>query len=114
MIKKNLVLFARNKITKFPNWVNRVLLKLNNKPSLIYGNQYWDNYKKLQIGSSLNKSYETQLFNIVNFAIKNIPYYIERYKNLEIKTINDFQSNIDFIDRDIVMNNHEKFINNDY
>ena len=51
---------------------------------------------------------EHKLLNIVNTAIKNVPYYRDRYK--EINSLSDFKSQIKFIDKDEVMGNWENFI----
>lgn len=56
------------------------------------------------------KSYnpEQKLLKVVNTAIKNVPYYRSRYK--EINSLSDFRNQIDFIDKDEVMGNWEDFI----
>jgi len=62
----------------------------------------------------INKNYnffnpEQELLKIVNNAINNIPYYQRLYKK-PLFSIDEFNKKINFIDKDIVMDNWEEFI----
>ncbi|WP_431110083.1 hypothetical protein [Winogradskyella poriferorum] len=84
------------------------LCKLNVVYPKLLGFGYWY-YKNVFLKKNL-KSYnpEHKLLKIVNTAIKNVPYYRDRYK--EINSLSDFKSQIKFIDKDEVMGNWENFI----
>jgi phenylacetate-CoA ligase len=53
---------------------------------------------------------EDELIDIVNQSILNVPYYIKKYNNSKINSFKDFLTIIDFIDKDIVMDNWEDFL----
>ena len=62
-------------IIKLPNSINNLLLKLNILKSFIYGSNY-QKYRKRRIRRyypSFNNS--TELLELVNDAINNVPYY---------------------------------------
>ena len=52
---------------------------------------------------------ENEIVQFVNNSILTIPYYQNRYSHLNIKSLNDFVENIDFINKDIVMNSWDDF-----
>ncbi len=85
-----------------------ILSKLNIIYPKLLGFGYWY-YKNVFLKKNL-KSYnpEQKLLKIVNRAIKNVPYYRDRYK--EINSLSDFKRQINFIDKDEVMDNWEDFI----
>lgn len=99
-----------NKISSFPNWLNIILLKLNIFGGRVYGRAYIKYKKELQANNYYKYDNTNDLLNIVNFAIKNVPYYRNKYGNLEIKSRKEFQEKIGFIDKDIVMQKPENFI----
>lgn len=99
MDKKNLL----ENITRLPNWLNYFLLKVNLWPEKVYGKAYLLNKK-----NTTNFNVEERLLEIVNYAIREVPYYQRRYK--EVKSIADFNSNIGFIDKIIVVENFNLFL----
>jgi phenylacetate-CoA ligase len=97
--------YLKNDINNWPNWVNRVLLRLNIFGKHIYG----PSYHKLK-NNIYNESPEKMLLKMVNFAIENVPYYRQEYGSLKVKSIKEFEEKIGFIDKDIVMANWDKFL----
>lgn len=90
--------YISSKITKLPNWLNTILLHCNVFRGLVYGTEYL-NFKKNNVKIDPDKA----LLDIVNFAIKNVKYYRDRYNNLTINSIEDFKTEIGFIDKNEVM-----------
>ena len=99
--------YILHNISNLPNNLNYWLLQINLRPKLIYGSKYKIYREKLR--TQLDYSNESALLNILNYAIENIPYYHKLY-NKKIVNINDYQNNIGFIDKEIIMNNHNDFI----
>ena len=93
------------KITKFPNWMNSLLLHCNIFKGAIYGSEYLKFKKK---NSNLDSN--DALVNIANFAIKNVKYYRDRYEGITISTIEDFKNTIGFINKDEVMFHWKDFL----
>lgn len=91
---KHLVLIALSKL-------NFIYPKLLGFGYLYYKNVFLKNNFKIY-------NPEQKLLEIVNNAIKNVPYYRARYK--EINSLSDFRNQINFIDKDEVMDNWEDFI----
>lgn len=91
--------------------IYRLLLPSNIK----YGSFYQKYYQRLRIFELSDKETVTQLttnllFNHVNYAIENIPYYRSHTK---INDISDFR-NIPIINKDIIRNNPVDFFNTKY
>ncbi|MBP7608580.1 MAG: phenylacetate--CoA ligase family protein [Steroidobacteraceae bacterium] len=42
------------------------------------------------------------MLTFVNIALRNIPYFRDRYGNLQLQELSDFERTIEFIDRDVV------------
>lgn len=101
----NISNYIKNELQKWPNWINTILLKLNFFDGLVYGFSY-RTYKK-----HLNEADPEQLLlRSVNHAIKNVPYYRNKYGDLIIKSKEDFQQKIGFIDKDEVMSHWKEFV----
>ena len=98
-IKKVIV----NSFLFFPNWVNNILMSLNHDANKIYGMKYAE-YKEILNQHQFNYNNSSKLISLVNYAIKNVPFY-QHYK--EISTIDEINS-IDFIDKNIVADNFKK------
>ena len=97
--------YIKSELPKWPNWFNRILLKFNVFGSLVYGKGY------RKFAESISAiSPEKKLLDMVNHAIKNVPYYREKYGTLEIKSLKEFEEKIGFIDKDEVMAHWDKFI----
>ena len=92
-------------ITKFPNCMNRLLLRCNVFKGAIYGSEYLKFKKK---NSNLDSN--DALINIANFAIKNVKYYRDRYEGITINTIEDFKKKIGFINKDELMLHWKDFL----
>lgn len=98
-------------ISKLPNTTNCILLRLNKNPNFIYGNEY-NNYKNILKKSFHEYDATPLLLEKVNNAIEKIPYYKKRFSGLKrIQSIKDFEESMPFIDKDIVLNHYEEFIN---
>lgn len=98
----------KNKLQQLPNWLNIILLKLNVLGPYAYGAQYVRNQKRLLSGSP-----EKRLLRMVNYAIKHVPYYREKYGNVTVNNLQDFEEKIDFINKDEVMKQWDKFISDE-
>ncbi len=102
--------FIFENIIKLPNWLNHILVTINVFPTLLYGKKYISYKNKLKQNNNINN--KEQLIELVNFAIKNVSYYKNKYNDANITTIDDFVKKIKFIDKNIVMDNQKFFINN--
>ncbi len=93
------------RVSKFPNWFNKILLHGNIFGGFVYGIEY-QKIKKRNKTFDSNKS----LIDTVNFAIKNVKYYRDRYKGIIINTIEEFETKIGFIDKNEVMRYWDDFL----
>ncbi len=119
-LKRSLTMYATvlKNIVKLPNWINLSLLALNRNPYLIYGNNY-RNYCDFLKNSVKHYSNTHLLIKTVNKAINEVPYYKKQYGNIKITSIEEFESIIEFINKDTILQNFNSFINplinqNDY
>lgn len=97
--------FIKSVMPKLPNCINGSLLRCNHFHDLIYGNAM----KQFKNGIP-NINSEKKLIDIVNFSIKNVPYYRKKYGNLKISSIQEFKDKIGFIDKNEVMDNWADFV----
>jgi len=95
-----------------PNWVSEIIIKINKNPNYIFGREYKAYFKKLKKTNGVNPNLEKDLIKIVNFSIKNIPYYNKKYGNKIITSIDDFKKTIEPINKQIVLDNLDDFIIN--
>ena len=102
--------FILNNITKLPVFVNKCLLSLNKNASLVYGKTYQKNISLLLEGNEVSDP-EQLLLNTVNRAIKEVPYYKKRYSGMTIRSVQEFQDRIGFIDKQTVIDHFDEFIN---
>lgn len=101
----NIAEYIKNQLPLWPNWINAILLRCNVFGGLVYGKSYHHYCKTIDKIDPTKK-----LLDMVNYAIKNVPYYREKYGDLEIHSIEDFETKIGFIDKDEVMSHWDKFI----
>ena len=101
----NIADYLKTSIPTWPNWINLILYKCNFLGEQVYGGTYKRILQNMEITNP-----EIQLFDTVNNAIKNVPYYRSRYKGLHINSIADFENNIEFIDKNEVMNHWDEFL----
>lgn len=92
------------KISKLPNWLNWVLLRINVFGKHVYGWRYKRFKSNLRNTSQDNKL----LLELVNFSVQNVPYYKNRYST--VKSIDEFKSSFQFITKENVVDNYELFI----
>jgi len=100
-----------NKITKMPIWLNILLLRFNCVSKFIYGQAYLDYKNGLYNNAIKQGGYERQLLELLRVAINDVVYYSERYQINDVKSLDDFKNNFEFIDKDIVMAQWNKFVN---
>jgi phenylacetate-CoA ligase len=89
----------------------KILLMKSNLlyPSALLGAGY-RNYKNKRIKKSyFSFNFEEELKNVVNNAIRHIPFYKNAYTS-PVVSMEDFNCRIGFIDKDAVMNNWESFL----
>lgn len=97
--------YIKNELPKWPNWINDILLKMNFFGGIVYGRGYKKFRKTMECDNPNEK-----LIEIVNYAIKNVPYYRKKYGDLQIKSKKEFEEKIGFIDKDEVMANWNDFL----
>lgn len=86
-----------------------LLAKLNILYPNILGVEYW-RYKNKRIKNNFYRfNSENEVVQVISNAISAIPYYKKKYSQIKINSLVEFLTNIDFIDKDIVMNNWEDF-----
>jgi len=99
--------YVKNGIIYLPNWINNFLLHCN----FLGGNVYFGVEKTRKKLNNLEN--EKQLLKIVNYAIKHVPYYRDKYRGLKISTVEEFETKIEFIDKEIVNKNWNDFLSDE-
>jgi phenylacetate-CoA ligase len=97
-------------LEKLPAWFNILLGKLNFSASLLYGKQYKAFKQKL---ASDDFDPSALLLNSVQKAIKEVPFYKEKYKDKQINSIADFQEIIQPIDKELIMSCPDDFLSSE-
>jgi phenylacetate-CoA ligase len=94
-------------IIYFPVIINKVLLKLNLIPGLLYGFKYLKRKRLLQKGYI--KFTEEQVVKMVNRAINDTPYYTNLYPK-PISSIDEFTETVGFINRNTLTEHFEDLV----
>ncbi len=85
---------------------------MNGNPDLVYGPAY-SRYRLFLKQTEPYFNNERQLLGAVNRAIRRIPYYRDIYGDLQVSSIQEFESTIQFIDKDLVTKHFDSFLNPD-
>ena len=101
----NIADYIKNKLPYWPNWINLLLMRFNFLGSRVYGKAS-ENFKK----NIPNIQPGQKLLEMVDFAIKNVPYYRNRYADIEIHNVDEFKEKIAFIDKNEVMAHWDDFL----
>lgn len=96
--------YIKNRLPDWPNWINVSLYYCNLFGKYAYGRNY------LRILNQIDSiDSEKRLLEIVNYAIEHVAYYRNRYGNLHINSIHEFEERIKPIDKNEVMSHWEEF-----
>ena len=98
-------------ITRLPNFINGSLMRCNLFPERLYGKRYY-HHKKFIHDNSTFFDQTKLLLSSVNQAISSTDYYKKLYRNHKIESISDFQKTFNFIDKDVILQNYNDFVNN--
>lgn len=104
----NIADYLKTEISKWPNWLNLLLLKCNIFGAYAYGPGYLKALKSIN-----DTNPEKELLKMTNYAIKHVPYYRKRYGTLELHSIDEFRQKIGFIDKKEVMEHWQDFLVDD-
>lgn len=97
--------YIKTELPLWPTWLNAFLLRCNFFKGLVYGRGY------LQMQAEIEKiDPEKELVEMVNFAILHVKYYRDRYGDLQIHNIKEFEEKMGFIDKDEVMAHWDDFL----
>lgn len=104
----NLADYIKNQLPYWPNWINLFLLRLNFAGKYSYGFSYVRFKKRIETIQP-----ERMLLDLVNYAIKHVPYYRNRYAHCSINSVDDFEKKIKYIDKDEVMAHWDEFLSDE-
>ncbi|WP_430812591.1 MULTISPECIES: hypothetical protein [unclassified Carboxylicivirga] len=106
-----------NKLSKCNRFTGLIFAKINFSNTLVYGNKFKAYKNQLHDKRCLN---EKQQFELIRQLLDKIEGQVAFYEDVELDSINsiyDFKKRLPLIDKDIVLNNYDKFLNkssNDY
>ena len=78
----NIADYLKTEILRWPQSINYILLKCNVFGACVYGRNYLKALKDIDSTDS-----DKKLLEMVNYAIKQVPYYRLRYGHLKITDI---------------------------
>lgn len=104
----NIADYLKTEILRWPQSINYILLKCNVFGARVYGRSYLKVLKNID-----RKDSDKKLLEMVNYAVKKVPYYRLRYGHLKITDIDDFRREIGFINKAEVMEHWDEFISDD-
>lgn len=97
-------------ITRLPRRVGHGAMLLNRNPDRIFGKGYRE-YREYLARNGHAFDNRPLLLDSVNSAIRDVPYYRERYGGRTIDSVEEFQETVSFIDKDTILGNYDAFIN---
>jgi phenylacetate-CoA ligase len=74
---------------------------------ILFGKTYRSFYNQINFDSKIN---ENKLYGIVNYTVKNVPYYVKKYHKLKINSRVDFENKIDFLTRDNLFQDNQDLL----
>lgn len=109
MFWHNLKKSVAENLIRLPNGMNMALASFNRNPDRVFGKAYSDYKKKL---AEHYNAYDAAslLLDCVNKAVKEVPYYNRLYGGKVIDSITAFESEIGFIDKDVVLGYFDDFL----
>ncbi|MGO9951322.1 MAG: phenylacetate--CoA ligase family protein [Dissulfurispiraceae bacterium] len=102
--------FLAKNVTRLPSWVNRELITLTRNPDRLLGRRY-TRYRSFLREHEQSFDNVPPLLASVNRAIVEVPFYRDRYGGRTVGSMEEFENSIDFIDKDVIMANYDRFIN---
>lgn len=90
-----------------PNFISALLMSLNIFPHLVYGRKYIKYKKQRLLANYKQFDNSSEVLKIINNAVKTVPYY-KLYN--QASSIEEFQTQWSFIDKEIVMQDINQFI----
>ncbi|MGD9661591.1 MAG: hypothetical protein AB7U63_09980 [Porticoccaceae bacterium] len=109
MIKRAKTILAKH-ATQLPIPAACWLMTVNRSPGIVFGSEY-RKYRQFLDLNRLKYDNRQLLLNSVNDALRHVPYYNRRYGSNAIKSLEMFEGQIDFINKDSILNDYEAFIN---
>ena len=86
------------------------LMAVNRSPGFIFGKGYRQYCRFLDLNRHRFNNHQL-LLNVVNNAVRHVPYYNRRYGNTEINSLKKFEEQVDFINKDTILSEYQAFIN---
>lgn len=104
MNKKNIL----SLISRLPIWLNKIILKCNSSPALIFGRHY------KEIFDNFERDSQSDFINFFNNMLSTSKYYSGEYgTDFKVTSISDFKKNVKFIDKDIVLSSFDSICSSD-
>jgi phenylacetate-CoA ligase len=98
----------RKNIIRFPNFLNRALLRMNRSPGLVLGREYI-RYRSF-VERSEDFDPKVHLLEVVNAAVRDVAFYRGHYGGKIFSSVEQFKESFGFIDKDIVMADCDAFV----
>ena len=96
-------------IVYLPNRVNFAIMSVNRRPLRVFGGQYMQ-YRRFLSAHYDGYDAQEQLLTAVNKAIEQFPYYRGIYGKKRITSLCEFENEIGFIDKNIILQQFSDFI----
>jgi phenylacetate-CoA ligase len=97
-------------VQRFPNALNSRLLHFNRSRQRLFGKGY-STYCDFLSRNRLHFDNRAILLSQVNSALRDIAYYRQRYSEKPVASIEEFETRIGTIDKDVILDNFDNFIN---
>ncbi|GEP96915.1 phenylacetate--CoA ligase family protein [Chitinophaga cymbidii] len=94
---------------RLPAGLNFALSKFNNDPVRVFGKAYGRYRTELQGQEGREAERTERLLSIVNYAVRQIPYYRERYDGKTIRSTAELQGTFGFTDKHILLEDPAAF-----
>jgi phenylacetate-CoA ligase len=95
-------------VTRLPRQVGRGMMAVNRDPDIVFGRRYRE-YRSFLRRNSMFYENRRQLLDSVNSALLTIPYYRKCYGSRTIRSVEEFEETISYINKDVVLSNYDDF-----
>lgn len=105
-----LKLYLLKNARRLPPALNYHISRLNRQPGRVFGQAYRKWLHELKQPHFDWQVRNAQLLALVNDAIRQVPYYRERYTGAKLETLSDFRDTFGFIDKQIISEESASFL----
>jgi len=99
-----------NSLASYPK-LSMCIASVLPKKHVLFGKKYRSNYKNIEFGSIKT---ESKLLQVVNYAVKHVPYYNSIQSKNQFNSIQEFEAHFKLMDKNVLIKNSAQLLSDDF